>query len=165
MKTKFAIFLCILFLSANSFSQSLDNYQRYRFTGEPQYIEAYRKAIYDCLLATSKYICDVNNDGDINCQDWTLVFYKLWKQNYSSKGIVEMALNVNPNTGMNHMFIAIKYAPICDWEFIEPQAFENGNCKRSYFMEDYWPKLYNPFFNEIKTDYLYKNYYLNKLKK
>ena len=85
MKTKFAIFLCILFLSANSFSQSLDNYQRYRFTGEPQYKEAYRKAIYDCLLSTSKYICDVNNDGDINCQDW-------FSTNYGSKIIQAKAL-------------------------------------------------------------------------
>ncbi|MDY4984887.1 MAG: hypothetical protein SO112_02575 [Treponema sp.] len=164
MKTKISIFFYVFIFSISIYSQSLDNYQRYRFVGEPQYKEEYRKAIYNCLLSTSKYICDVNNDGTTNCQDWTLVFYKLWHQKYDNEGIVEMALNVNPRTGMNHMFIAIKYSPLSDWEYIEPQAFENGNCNRSYFMEDYWPKKYNPFFNEIKTDYLYKNYFLNKLK-
>lgn len=165
MKSKTLSLIYSLILSFCMYSQSLDNYQRYRFVGEPQYKEEYRKAIYNCLLSTSKYICDVNNDGTTNCQDWTLVFYKLWHQKYDNEGIVEMALNVNPHTGMNHMFIAIKYSPLSDWEYIEPQAFENGNCNRSYFMEDYWPKKYNPFFNEIKTDYLYKNYFLNKLKK
>lgn len=140
--------------------KSLDDYHRYRFVSEPLYMEEYRKAVYDTLLATDKFVCDVNNDSTVNCQDWSLTFYRLWKDNYRFP--CELVLNNNTATGMNHMFIAVKYSYIMEWEYIEPQAFKNGECSRSYFMEDYWGKMYNPLFNNICTEYLYNKYFIQK---
>lgn len=143
--------------------KSLDTYQRYRFKDEPLYKEEYRKAIYDTLLETDRLISDINNDNDINCQDWSVLFYKIFRDSYP-RFHVALVINDNQSTGMCHMFIAVRYSSLSEWEYIEPQAFKNGECNRSYFMEDYWGKMYNPLYNIISTDYLYNKYFIQKRK-
>lgn len=145
------------------FPQTMNQKQTYRFNGESLALENYRKAIYDTLLATDNCICDVNNDGEINCQDWALTFYSIWNSTYYLSDTVALVRNINQSSGMNHLFIAVRYASCgAQWEYIEPQAFKNGICNRSYFMMDYWGRKYNPIFNEINTNLFYKQYFLNK---
>lgn len=156
------LFMCMLSSAAYPV-KSLDSYHRYRFPGENYALEAYRKNIYDCLLDTDRLITDVNNDNEINCQDWALTFYSVWNASGFLPNTCALVLNVNEHTGMNHMFIAVRYCDIVNsWEYIEPQAFKDGECSRSYFMEDYWGKMYNPLFNNICTEYLYNKYFIQK---
>lgn len=139
------ILLCAAILTA----KPLDMYTRYRFVNEPIAMEQYRKAIYDCLLATDLVVDDVNGDGEVNCQDWSIIFTALWVEHYNVCDTC--AIVINQHNNMNHMFVAVRHSIFEPWEYIEPQAFKNGDCSQSYFMEDYWGNKYNPIFNKIIT--------------
>jgi hypothetical protein len=85
-------------------------------------------------------VWDVNQDGLINCIDYSLVFRKLYGSN------ARIMINVNPNNGMNHMFIRVMFG---GHQFIdvEPQGTPNR-----FSMGAVWGTRYDPMFNRDVTN-------------
>jgi len=83
-------------------------------------------------------VWDVNEDGNIDCIDYSIIFRTLYGSN------ARIIINVNPNSGMNHMFIQIRYSG--GHMDIEPQ----GTPER-YSMGLIWGVRYNPVFNRDVT--------------
>jgi len=90
---------------------------------------------------------DVNKDGEINCIDAAILFYKY----YPDKNNVCMEQNVNPSTKMNHLFNCVRINGV--WKAIEPQSgFTN---QHSYYMKDVWGAKYDNSKNkDVTRDYL-----------
>lgn len=84
-------------------------------------------------------IYDMNGDGLINCQDYSVLFHYLWNRKY--KALCMMTINRNPKTGMNHMFITIYLG--CNVYHIEPQYPE-----WFYIMETVWGDKYDSRYDE-----------------
>jgi hypothetical protein len=91
------------------------------------------------ILKTCKFVraCmyDINGDGEFNCIDFALIFHNNWPT-------ARIIRNVNPNTGMNHLFISI------DGVCIEPQA-----TTMNYTMREVWGYKYNSMYNVDETEY------------
>ena len=81
---------------------------------------------------------DVNDDGLVNCIDYSITFYKLYGSN------ARIIINNNPDTGMNHLFIKVYYANTSI--DIEPQG-----TNKKYMMSLYWGTAYNPDYNRDVT--------------
>ncbi len=125
--------------------QSLNDYDytRYALPGEASYAGIYRKNILDTLDKTYKYAVDVNNDGLINCIDYSCIFKTLWDKSFDSKNCEIVR---NKSLTMNHLFIRVLQHGGTSWECIEPQAAKKDITK--YFMEDFWSaREYNPIYN------------------
>ena len=125
--------------------QSLNDYDytRYALPGEPGYSGLYRKHILDILDKTNKYVVDVNQDGEINCIDYSYTFKVLWDKQYDKKNCEIVR---NKSRTMNHLFIRVRQHGGTQWECIEPQASKKDITK--YFMEDFWTAAeYNPLYN------------------
>jgi len=87
---------------------------------------------------------DVNKDGLYNCIDAAVLFY----QYYPERTKVSIIINVNPNTGMNHLFNAVLING--SWIGIEPQAYATGYS--TYWMKDVWGKKYDNTYNRVALD-------------
>jgi hypothetical protein len=91
---------------------------------------------------------DVNGDGQMNCVDYSNLFYY-----YSPFKYNEIVVNYNPRGpqgGFNHQFNVVRIDG--QLVFIEPQAGAN----RSYDPNNFWGSRYNPAYNQIqKTTWLY----------
>jgi len=87
---------------------------------------------------------DVNKDGLYNCIDAAVLFY----QYYPDRSKVTIITNVNPNTGMNHLFNAVLING--SWITIEPQAYATGYS--SYWMKDVWGNKYDNTYNHVALD-------------
>lgn len=81
---------------------------------------------------------DVNRDSKVDCIDYSLWFRML----YGSKA--RITVNVNPSSGMNHMFIRI----VSGYDVIdlEPQGDEFR-----YSMGSVWGSRYDPRYNRDET--------------
>lgn len=125
--------------------QSLSDfdYTRYALPSEAGYAGLYRKHILDTLDKTNKYATDINEDGLINCIDYSVIFKRLWDKQYESKNCEIVR---NKSKTMNHLFIRVRQNDNTSWECIEPQAAKKDITK--YFMEDFWTAAeYNPLYN------------------
>jgi len=81
---------------------------------------------------------DLNEDGKVNCIDYSLWFRMLYGSN------ARLMINRNPRNGMNHMFVRVWYGfQIID---IEPQ----GSASR-YSMGIIWGNKYDPQYNKDVT--------------
>lgn len=98
-------------------------------------------------------IYDLNNDGLVNCIDWSLQFKKTWNEMFESVNC-ELVRNNNIKTGMNHLFVRVRQDTMSEWIYIEPQ----GN-KHNYLMTSYWGSMYDPKYN----NYGETVYWLSKL--
>ncbi|MCL2208965.1 MAG: hypothetical protein FWC19_10115 [Treponema sp.] len=87
---------------------------------------------------------DVNRDGLYNCIDAAVLFY----QYYPDRSKVSIIINVNPKTGMNHLFNAVLING--SWIAIEPQAYATNH--RSYWMKDIWGNQYDNSYNSVALD-------------
>jgi len=87
---------------------------------------------------------DVNRDGLYNCIDAAVLFY----QYYPDRSKVSIIINVNPKTGMNHLFNAVLING--SWIAIEPQAYATNH--RSYWMKDVWGNQYDNSYNRVALD-------------
>jgi len=87
---------------------------------------------------------DVNIDGLYNCIDAAVLFY----QHYPDRSKVSIIINVNPRTGMNHLFNAVLING--SWIAIEPQAYATNH--RSYWMKDVWGNQYDNTYNRVALD-------------
>jgi len=105
-----------------------------------QKIRNTNKKVYDNLY-------DINEDGEINCEDFSILFYKYYP--YSNVRIFQNRSNVK---NFYHAFNAIRINGI--WKTVEPQAFP----KSPFWMEDFWGKRYRPELDEDITNE-YKDYY------
>jgi hypothetical protein len=87
---------------------------------------------------------DVNRDGLYNCIDAAVLFYK----HYPDRSKASIIINVNPKTGMNHLFNAVLING--SWIAIEPQAYATNH--RSYWMKDVWGNKYDNTYNRVALD-------------
>lgn len=87
---------------------------------------------------------DVNKDGLYNCIDAAVLFYK----HYPDKNKVCIEVNVNPKTGMNHLFNCVFTDGV--WKAIEPQAYYTN--KSNYFMWAVWGSQYDNKYNCDETE-------------
>jgi hypothetical protein len=87
---------------------------------------------------------DVNSDGLINCIDAAVLFY----QYYPDKSKVCIEINVNPKTGMNHLFNCVFTDGV--WKAIEPQAYANNHS--NYLMWAVWETRYDNAYNRVATN-------------
>ena len=141
----FIVLLFTVNCNHSMYGQSLNDfdYGRYAFPGEASYAGKYRKNILDTLDKTNKYATDVNNDGEINCIDYSCIFKVLWDKSFDCKNCEIVR---NKSLTMNHLFIRVRQHGGTDWECIEPQAAKTDITK--YFMEDFWSaREYNPVYN------------------
>lgn len=106
--------------------------------------------IFRVLDETNRNVYDMNDDHEVNCQDFTVMFVYLWGKIYpSDKDAAQIVFNRNFHTGMNHLFVSIKSGKKVF--YIEPQG--NPHC---YRMEHYWGYKYDPSFNkEITKEFWY----------
>ena len=87
---------------------------------------------------------DVNRDGKINCIDAAVTFYKY----YPDKNKVCIEINVNPKTGMNHLFNCVYTDGV--WKAIEPQTYFSNN--KNYLMRAAWGSQYDNKYNKDETE-------------
>lgn len=85
-------------------------------------------------------IRDINNDGLLNCIDYSVLFVQLYKND------AQLYINYNPPK-MNHMFVKTGS------KAIEPQAATMPG--ESYLMKEYWGDIYDPIYDRLATDYFY----------
>jgi len=96
-------------------------------------------------IVTQKWrTVDVNRDGKHNCIDAAVLFYKY----YPVRDRVAIIINVNPRTGMNHLFNAVLINGT--WIAIEPQAYATNHS--SYWMKDVWGNQYDNSYNRVATE-------------
>ncbi|MCL2791892.1 MAG: hypothetical protein FWD87_02265 [Spirochaetaceae bacterium] len=95
------------------------------------------------IVARKWKITDVNGDGLFNCIDAAVLFYKY----FPDRSSVAIIINVNPRTGMNHLFNAVLIDGV--WRTVEPQTYAINH--RSYWMRDVWGNKYNSNFNRDET--------------
>ena len=101
-------------------------------------------ALYQHLRNVKAKLCDINGDGLINCIDYAVLFYLEAGPN------TQIIQNRNPNTGMNHLFNAMR-RPGGGWTYIEPQS----NPGTMATMEAVWGSSYNATYNfDVTNDYV-----------
>ena len=99
------------------------------------------------LVAENWKKIDVNRDGLNNCIDAAVLFY----QYYPDKNKVCISVNVNPKTGMNHLFNCVFTDGV--WKAIEPQTYAINHS--NYLMWAVWGSRYDNSYNrDVTTDYL-----------
>ena len=87
---------------------------------------------------------DVNRDGLTNCIDAAVTFYKY----YPDKSKVCIEINVNPKTGMNHLFNCVYTNGV--WKAIEPQSYYSNHI--NYLMWEAWGNEYDNTYNRDETE-------------
>ena len=150
----FALSLCVLMFFCCSAS---DPYKAMR--------QRFELNIENCLRVVREQACDINKDGEINCQDYALIFYTAWNNSgYSNDITVALVRNINDATDMNHLLCAVRLTKFEHWQYIEPQAWLAGDYACSYDPAEFWGNMYNPNCNDISTNYYYNMYYTNKIR-
>lgn len=97
--------------------------------------------IVDILEQTHERVKDINEDGLVNCIDYSITFKKLWDLKYP-RNCCEIIRNFNVYTGWHHLFISVRGTERARWLFIEPQG-----TRYNYRMEDYWKDKFNATYN------------------
>ncbi len=107
--------------------------------------------VFRVLDETHRNVYDMNDDYEVNCQDFTVMFVYLWGKIYPSDAdAAQIVFNRNFDTGMNHLFVSVRSGRKVF--YIEPQG--NSRC---YRMEHFWGSRYDPSFNrEISKAFWYK---------
>jgi len=88
---------------------------------------------------------DVNKDGQCNCIDAAVLFYKY----FPDKSAVCIEWNYNEKTDINHMFNCVLMYGY--WRAIEPQTVYTGGS--SFYMKDAWGAQYDSSLNKDVTAY------------
>ena len=100
-------------------------------------------ALRSVAKAYDEYKTDVNLDGLVNCIDAAVLFYRY----YNRPGEVQITINKNLSTGMNHLFNTVLING--KWVAIEPQAYVGG--KRNYTMHSIWGRKYDQRYDRDAT--------------
>lgn len=110
----------------------------------------YDSMIVSIIQDAQANIRDLDKDGQINCVDYATMFKITWDQTYPLlKNKCQIVRNVNPNTGMNHLFVHV-------WndssESIDIEPWTSN--PYIYKMNDVWGNRYDPAYNKYgETDY------------
>lgn len=97
--------------------------------------------IKNTLEMTHKNVRDVNNDGVINCIDYTVTFKREWDKVYSHYNC-EIVRNINRAKGFHHLFVRVR-SDNGAWLYVEPQS----KAYSKYSMYETWGTLYNGMIN------------------
>jgi len=87
---------------------------------------------------------DVNGDGLVNCIDAAVLFYS----SFPDKSKVRIMRNINPATGMNHLFNAVLLNG--KWVVCEPQAVMQGYTDT--WNMSVWGTMYDAKYDTDETD-------------
>jgi hypothetical protein len=89
------------------------------------------------------YRVDMDNDGKINCIDYTIQFY----QYYPNRNVVRIIWSDNKN--FNHLFVRVNGIDV------EPGAYlRESNTEKWFGMKKFWGDRYDPSYNrDITSDY------------
>ncbi len=106
-------------------------------------MKAYKndRMITATLVDTHTHVHDCNDDGLVNCIDYTMQFKKEWDKKYTPKNC-EIVRNNNGKNGFHHMFIRCRKDEMADWVYVEPQG-----TYLNYDMYDFWNDRYECFWN------------------
>lgn len=101
---------------------------------------AEREFIELLLAYLPEVVYDINNDGNVNCIDYSVIFRRLYGEE------ARIIINNNPTNGFNHMFIKVesKYTQSI---YVEPQGTPDA-----YSMGIVWGMKYDPQYNKDVTD-------------
>lgn len=101
--------------------------------------DTYRSKIVNTMTTSQMCVTDFDKDGKINCIDYTISFKLTWDKFYPDlKHKCTIIRNVNPRSGMNHLFIKVGD------QFVEPWSYNINK----YTMEDnWWNGSYDPRYN------------------
>ncbi|MCQ2584457.1 MAG: hypothetical protein MJ185_02610 [Treponema sp.] len=128
-------------LASENFKTGESNLQKYEDEHKEEIDERdFQSQIKTILRKTQNTVRDVTGDGEINCIDYSLIFYKLWETSEYQKGAITCELV--RNSGLNHLFVRVRKNNSAPWLYIEPQA--GTDC--DYLMKNFW-KDYNPKYN------------------
>ena len=101
-----------------------------------------RDNIITTVMEAQKSVYDHNKDGLVNCIDYTCLFKETWDKRFPEMQTnCVIVRNVNPLSGMNHLFIRIYADGLVN--DVEPWA----SAPWRFEMESNWGKKYNPDFN------------------
>lgn len=98
--------------------------------------------ITEVLEATHSHMRDVNNDGLLNCIDYSVVFKQEWDKRFRPEDC-EIIRNDNYVKKWHHLFIRCRKHRKAKWLYVEPQAG-----KKSYKMFDFWGDSFSIAFNK-----------------
>jgi hypothetical protein len=89
------------------------------------------------------YSVDMDNDGKINCVDYTIQFY----QYYPNRNDVRIIWSDNKN--FNHLFVRVNGTDV------EPGAYlRKSNTEKWFGMKKFWGDIYDPSYNrDVTNDY------------
>ena len=132
------IFLLLILLFANNFI-----FAQTAITSRNEISDLMNKRVISNIQESQAGIYDYDNDGKINCVDYSCLFKITWDKNFpNEKYRCELVRNVQENA-MNHLFVRIldekqNYIEVEPWS-------PNPNF---YLMTENWPKeTYNPKYN------------------
>lgn len=93
------------------------------------------------LMTKPKKMTDINRDDLTNCIDYATYFKSVRDIIYpDNRADCEIVRNVNKNTGMNHLFVRVRFYQT--WVYVEPQGSTNN-----YDMYRFWGDKYNSIYN------------------
>ncbi len=94
----------------------------------------YNKMIVNVIKESHSTIHDYNNDGKVNCIDYSIAFKLCWDRNYPSKKMnCHIIRNLNNNNGIHHLYIIV-YDDSFIGHYVEPWC-NNPAC---YSIESNW---------------------------
>ena len=97
--------------------------------------------IYYVLEETHYYIDDFNNDNDINCQDYAVLFKYIWDNVFPEyKACCAIIRNTNPFSSMNHLFVRVTFQGTY---FIEPQRRGYEDYLMAHVWGDKWDRKWD----------------------
>ena len=105
--------------------------------------EQYIREIECCLKMAHDNIRDVNNDGKINCVDYSVVFKESYDMLSGSVSKCMFTVNKNPENGFNHMFVRIYNPYGIHMAFVEPQARDRNRMYVAVFWGDRYNRMYD----------------------
>ena len=108
------------------------------------YNKSTRQMILAALRQSQAQVRDFNDDGLVNCIDYSCSFKLAWDRLYpNQKERCELVRNKNAKTGLHHLFAIIHN---CIYDDIEVETWaKNPNI---YFMDDNWTDgRYDPAYN------------------
>lgn len=147
---KFILFLALALLTmtmAFSFPATSDIEPEETFSMYRKLTPEDTEKVFKVFRALKQCVYDMDNNGDVSCYDYTMIFLKIWCTNWGSKGIDMVVVDKpayvligNYAPRVFHSFIRIKSGG--KWCYIEPQATNRpeNTWTEAMYMPNFWKK-------------------------
>lgn len=99
------------------------------------------------LRMVNERVYDMNGDGKVNCIDHAVMFKLTWDEYFPDADCV-IVRNMNPNSGMSHLFVAVFESKLFKYVDIEPWS-RNIDV---WQMADVWGNAYDKWYNIYGED-------------